>query len=300
MPILAQDYLSCFPFRHSDPGPHPVAWVEGPGKAFAEGEQRQVPWGHPCCWEARQPQGQGGRMDTWHTRRRSRSPQTPARPRSEYPSQRSQHRLLSQSSTSGPRSCDRWEVPPPQTPAAGMDANLLAIVSSRKPAFKVFLDDQGIQTCSDLKYSWPSGKDLLSVRTGPSSSPWQCRKHTWPPAMNERESVIPGRPKPLRCGTNLIEQAHLTHARLNKPAEKWRRTSNSRWSISSTSKNLGCPGSAYMIRPACRPWENLWRDWVLSLQPLAGEVGQIRGGAGLSCEDPHAIAAFRVFCGRWL
>ena len=126
--------------------------------------------------------------------------------------------------TSGPRSCDRWEVPPPQTPAAGMDANLLAIVSSRKPAFKVFLDDQGIQTCSDLKYSWPSGKDLLSVRTrpssSPSSSPWQCRKHTWPPAMNERESVIPGRPKPLRCGTNLIEQAHLTHARVNKPAEK--------------------------------------------------------------------------------
>ena len=94
-----------------------------------------------------------------------------------------------------------------------MDATLLAIVASRKPAFKVFLDDQGIQTCSDLKYSWESGKQLLATYEAtigklPSDEAFQLlliytlaasQAHVATGAqiraiVDERESVIPGRP----------------------------------------------------------------------------------------------------------
>eukprot|EP00435_Cladocopium_sp_Y103_P017200 s2946_g4.t1 len=44
-----------------------------------------------------------------------------------------------------------------------MDAQLLAIVASRKPAFKLFFDDLGVQSCSDVRFMWASGQGLLAA-----------------------------------------------------------------------------------------------------------------------------------------
>ena len=44
-----------------------------------------------------------------------------------------------------------------------MDAALLGVVESRNPAFKKFLDAQGAQTCSDVRFLWSSGQDMLAA-----------------------------------------------------------------------------------------------------------------------------------------
>ena len=153
-------------------------------------------------------------------KKQSRSPWTPPSRRSEFPSQRSRLQWESQPSSPGLSSSSRWEVPAPRAVESGMDATLLAIVASRKPAFKVFLDDHGIQTCSDLKYSWESGKQLLATYEAtigklPSDEAFQLlliytlaasQAHVATGAqiraiVDERESVIPGRPamRPVRA-----------------------------------------------------------------------------------------------------
>ena len=94
-----------------------------------------------------------------------------------------------------------------------MDGQLLAIVASRRPEFKAFFDEREIQTCSDVRFSWPSGHGLLAafeeakgklsaedsfqlllIYTLASSQSHLAVGQQTRLLVDERESVIPGRP----------------------------------------------------------------------------------------------------------
>ena len=94
---------------------------------------------------------------------RSRSPSTRRSHRSgsHLPTSRRPPDL--QSSSSRRRSSERWEPLQPRLPDAGMEATLLAVLASRKPSFTTFLADLGVQSCSDVRHLWPSGKDMLAA-----------------------------------------------------------------------------------------------------------------------------------------
>ncbi|CAJ1379678.1 unnamed protein product [Effrenium voratum] len=57
----------------------------------------------------------------------------------------------------------RWDEVRPRQPGEGMDGELLALLADKPGALTKFFEDCGVQSCSDVRYSWANGGAMVAA-----------------------------------------------------------------------------------------------------------------------------------------